>query len=99
MPIKNCAFAAKSPGKLEPVAQYHRRVARRGAARRSAAREALIITSYYDSNSVVPDLAPGAEQAMSLAAMLNLVKALAPYKGQLRRDIDFRRHGRALPGA
>ncbi len=54
-----------------------------------APREALIITSYYDSNSVVPDLAPGAEQAMSLAAMLNLVKALAPYKGQLSRDLVF----------
>ena len=28
--------------------------------------DALIITCYYDSNSVVPELAPGAEQAMSL---------------------------------
>ena len=55
----------------------------------TAAREALIITSYYDSNSVVPDLAPGAEQAVSLAAMLNLVKALAPYRGQMQRDIVF----------
>lgn len=52
-------------------------------------REALVITSFYDSSSMVPDLAPGGEQAMSLAAMLNYVRALAPYKGHLKRDVVF----------
>ncbi|MHB9024599.1 MAG: FtsX-like permease family protein [Armatimonadota bacterium] len=53
------------------------------------ANEALVITSYYDSFSLVPELAPGAEQALSVAAMLNLVQAMAPYQGQLKRDVVF----------
>ncbi|HEY3417520.1 MAG TPA: M28 family peptidase, partial [Armatimonadota bacterium] len=53
------------------------------------AHEALVLTSYYDSFSVIPELAPGAEQALSVAAMLDLVKAMAPYKGQLKRDVVF----------
>lgn len=66
------------------------------------AREALIVTSYYDSSSVVPDLAPGGEQALSLAAMLQYAKAMAPYKGQLKRDVIFiamAGHGQTTEGA
>lgn len=51
--------------------------------------EALVVTAYYDSSSVVPDLAPGAEQSIPLAAMLDLAVALAPYRGDLSRDIIF----------
>ena len=51
--------------------------------------EALVVTSFYDSSSVVPDLAPGAEQSISLAAMLDYVRALAPYRDDLQRDVVF----------
>lgn len=51
--------------------------------------EALVVTAFYDSNSLVPELAPGAEQAVPLAILLELTQALAPYKGQLRRDVVF----------
>ena len=51
--------------------------------------EALVVSAYYDSSSVVPDLAPGAEQAVPAAALLDLVEALAPYRGALPRDIVF----------
>ncbi len=64
-------------------------------------REALIITAYYDSYSVVPELAPGAESAVSLAALLELVDALKPYAPSLKRDIVFvatAGHGETLTG-
>ncbi|MEI8242002.1 MAG: FtsX-like permease family protein [bacterium] len=51
--------------------------------------EALVLTAFYDSTSVVPDLAPGAESAVSLAAFLQYVKALTPYQGKLKRDVLF----------
>ena len=51
--------------------------------------EALIVTAPYDSSSFVPELAPGAEQSLSLAALLEYARAFAPYRGQLRRDIVF----------
>ncbi len=51
--------------------------------------EALVVSAYYDSSSVVPDLAPGAEQAVPAAALLDLVEALAPYRDTLPRDIVF----------
>jgi len=53
------------------------------------AREALVVTAYYDSYSLIPEMAPGAEQAISLAALLEFARALAPYKGQLKRDVIF----------
>ncbi len=56
---------------------------------KGAGQEALILNSYYDSSSVIPELAPGAEQSLSLAALLQLVQALAPYKGELERDVVF----------
>lgn len=52
-------------------------------------KEALVVTCPYDSTSFVPDQAPGAEQALSLAAMLQLSQSIARYKGQLPRDIVF----------
>jgi len=55
----------------------------------SASREALVVNAYYDSYSLIPELAPGAEQAISLAALLEFARALAPYKGQLKRDVIF----------
>jgi len=66
-----------------------------------SSREALVLTSFYDSNSLVPDLAPGAEQSLSLAAMLQCAQALAPYRGQLSRDVLFvatAGHAQALAG-
>ena len=50
--------------------------------------EALVLTAYYDSNSVVPDLAPGAEQSVGVATLLELAQALSTYRGSLR-DIIF----------
>ncbi len=69
---------------------------------KGAGREALILNSFYDSSSVVPELAPGAEQSLSLAALLQLVQALSPYKGELARDVVFvatAGHAQSLAGA
>jgi len=63
--------------------------------------EALVVSSFYDSSSVVPDLAPGAEQSISLAAMLEYVRGLAPYRADVERDIIFvavAGHAQALAG-
>ena len=53
------------------------------------AEEALVVSAPYDSNCLVPDYAPGAERALSLAALLQLADALAPYRDQLGRDVIF----------
>ena len=37
----------------------------------------VVVTAYYDSISVVPDLAPGAENAASIATMIEVARALA----------------------
>ena len=69
---------------------------------KSAAKEALVVTAYYDAISVVPELAPGAEQSLPLAALLEYAQALAPYHGQLTRDVIFiatAGHAQALAGA
>ncbi|MCG3148805.1 MAG: hypothetical protein PCFJNLEI_02252 [Verrucomicrobiae bacterium] len=69
---------------------------------KGTSREALVVTTYYDSSSLVPELAPGAEQALSLAALLEYVQALAPYRGQLQRDLVFvvtAGHAQAMAGA
>lgn len=42
----------------------------------SLSRECLILESYYDSISVVPALAPGAEQACGIATLLELARLL-----------------------
>lgn len=51
--------------------------------------EALVVACFYDSNSAIPDVAPGAEQSLSLALMLELVAAIAPYRDSLTRDLIF----------
>ena len=64
--------------------------------------EALILTSFYDSNSLVPDQAPGGEQSISLAVLMEYAQALAHYRSQLQRDVVFvatAGHAQALSGA
>jgi hypothetical protein len=56
---------------------------------KQAREEALILTAFYDSASLVPDLAPGAEQSVAVAALLEYAKALAPYRDTLSRDVIF----------
>jgi hypothetical protein len=51
--------------------------------------DALVLSAYYDSSSLVPDVAPGAEQAVPLAVMLETLRALTPYRGALTRDVIF----------
>ncbi len=41
------------------------------------AKERLVLESYYDSMSVVPDLAPGAESACGIAALLEIARCFA----------------------
>jgi len=41
--------------------------------------EVIVIQAYYDSMSVVPSLAPGAEQACGIAALLELARLLKRY--------------------
>ncbi len=67
-----------------------------------SAREALVLSAYYDSCSLVPELAPGAEQSLSLAALLEYARALSAYRGQLKRDVVFAAtaaHSQAMAGA
>ena len=40
----------------------------------------IVIESFYDAMSVVPSLAPGAESATGLAALLEIAKAIKSYK-------------------
>ncbi len=63
--------------------------------------EALVLTAYYDSYSLVPELAPGAEQAVGVAALMQMAEALAPYRGRMRRDVVFiatAGHAQAMAG-
>ncbi|HIE09866.1 MAG TPA: M28 family peptidase, partial [Armatimonadetes bacterium] len=49
--------------------------------------ERVVVSAYFDSISVVPALAPGAEAACGIAAMLELAKALAKYPQ--KRPVTF----------
>ncbi len=49
--------------------------------------QAMIVQAYYDSISVVPGLSPGAENAVSIATMLELARAMA--KDRPRRSVIF----------
>jgi hypothetical protein len=51
--------------------------------------EAVIFTAHYDSISTVPDLAPGAEEAASLAALLTTAEFVAEHRDQLTRHTVF----------
>ncbi len=55
--------------------------------RPDADEEPVIIQAYYDSVSVVPDIAPGGEQACSAAAMLELARILKRYP--LKKTVFF----------
>ncbi len=55
----------------------------------NAAQEALVVTAHYDSSSRIPDFAPGGEEALSVAAMLELAKSMSYYKQYLTRDVIF----------
>ncbi len=50
-------------------------------------KETVIIQAYYDSISVVPTLAPGAENACSIAAMFQIIKALKTHPP--KRTVEF----------
>jgi len=52
-------------------------------------KEALTIAGFYDSYSIVPDYAPGGEQAITPALLMEFARALAPYKGKMVRDVVF----------
>jgi ABC-type antimicrobial peptide transport system permease subunit len=51
--------------------------------------EALLVSTYYNSFSPFIGAAPGAEEAISVAAFLNLAQAFSSYKGALKRDVIF----------
>ena len=63
--------------------------------------EAAIFTAHYDSVSAVPDLAPGAEEASSLAALLATAEFVAKRRQVLTRHMVFialAGHGQACQG-
>lgn len=65
-------------------------------------REAVVLNAFYDSNSLIPELAPGAEQSFSLAALIEYAHALSSYRGKLQRDVIFvatAGHAQAMAGA
>ena len=51
--------------------------------------EAVVLTAHYDSISSVPDRAPGAEEACSLAALLAAAEFAAANRDQLTRTMLF----------
>ncbi len=61
--------------------------------------DVIVLSAYYDSMSVVPALSPGAEQACSIAALLELARSLACRP--LQRRVVFLAtagHGQAMAG-
>jgi hypothetical protein len=60
--------------------------------------EALVILVPYDAVSVLPDMAPGAVQAVNPAFCLQLLDVLAAHRAQLRRDVVFVAYGSAVMG-
>ncbi|MBI4551663.1 MAG: M28 family peptidase, partial [Candidatus Latescibacteria bacterium] len=66
----------------------------------AVADELIVLEAYYDAMSVVPSLAPGAEQACGLAALLELARWLTAHP--LKRPVLFMAsagHGEGLAGA
>ncbi|MCX5757462.1 MAG: M28 family peptidase, partial [Candidatus Hydrogenedentes bacterium] len=62
--------------------------------------EMVVFEAYYDSSSFVPDLAPGAEQACGIAALLEMGKLIAEHRFQKRvRLLATSGHFQALEGA
>ena len=63
--------------------------------------EALILNTYYDAHSYVPDLAPGAGPACSTAVFLDTARRLAAERANLRRSVVLvatSGHGQGLFG-
>ena len=52
-------------------------------------KKALLVIANYDTSSILPDLAPGAMQALEPAIMLQLVEGLVPYRDTIKRDVYF----------
>lgn len=63
-----------------------------------ASESALILSCDYDACSMLPDLAPGAMQALGPALHLQLLAGLLPYRDQLKRDILFIAYGGEMMG-
>ncbi len=62
--------------------------------------EVVVLSAYYDSSSFVPDLAPGAEQACGIAALLELGKLIAEHRFQKSvRLLALSGHFQAIEGA
>jgi len=64
--------------------------------------EVIVISAYYDSYSVVPSLAPGAEEACGIATLLEYAKFLGKPENRPKRTIMFvalSGHNFALAGA
>lgn len=62
--------------------------------------EIVVLEAYYDSSSFVPDLAPGAEQACGIAALLELAKIIRDHPFEKRvRLLATCGHFQALAGA
>ncbi len=62
---------------------------------------AIILHAYYDSISIVPQLAPGAEQAIGAATLLELASYLVTHPPEARRPVYLLftgGHGEALAG-
>ncbi|MBM4031558.1 MAG: FtsX-like permease family protein [Planctomycetes bacterium] len=63
--------------------------------------EAIVVNAYHDAYSYAPDLAPGAQQACGIAALLSLARHLAREKAHLRRPVILvvtTGHGQGLAG-
>jgi len=65
------------------------------------ATEAVVIGTFYDAYSYTPDLAPGAEQAAGMAAVLAAARQLVADRAALKRAVVIvatAGHGQALAG-
>jgi len=61
--------------------------------------DVVVFSAYYDSMSVVPALSPGAEQACSIAALLELARTLKQHPLQRRAVfLATAGHGQAMAG-
>lgn len=60
------------------------------------AEEALVIVSSYDAMSLLPDLSPGAMQAISPALQLQILEGMLAHRDTLRRDVIFMTYGSSV---
>ena len=51
--------------------------------------EPIVFHAYYDSMSVVPALAPGAEESCGIAVLLELARVLAQHRSRINRPVLF----------